>query len=57
LIHRTVEVGSFDTIAFIDEKENRFCSWDPQDFLRILHDYKFVNVLCAKSSSFPDGLF
>ena len=56
LIRETAEAGSFDTIAYIDERKNRICSWDQEDFLRVLQDYKFVNVLCAKRSSFPNGL-
>ncbi len=56
LVSQTAESGSFDTIAFIDEKNNRICPWDQEDFLRVLQDYKFVNVLCAKLSCCPDGL-
>jgi len=56
LIRQTAEAGSFDYVAFIDERNNRICPWDQEDFLRVLQDYKFVNVLCAKRSCFPDGL-
>ncbi len=53
LIDQTVKAGDFDSVLFIDEQRERFCQWDPADFLQVLHDYKFVNVVCAKQGCIP----
>jgi FkbM family methyltransferase len=49
LVTRTVQSGAFDTVLFIDVQTDRICGWEPDKFLEALHEYKCVNVLCAKA--------
>jgi FkbM family methyltransferase len=49
LVVRTIQRGAFDTVLFIDVQTDRICGWEPEKFRAALHEYKCVNVLCAKA--------
>ena len=49
LVTRTIQSGAFDTVLFIDVQTDRICGWEPDKFREALHEYKCVNVLCAKA--------
>jgi FkbM family methyltransferase len=51
LVERTAAAGRFDSISFIDERSEKICRWEPRDFAEALSDYKFINVVCTRSSS------
>ena len=48
LITKTAAKGTFETILYIDERNDQICEWEPDTFREALHAYKYVNVLCAK---------
>ena len=50
LVERTAAAGKFDTVFFIDERSEKICPWVPRDFEEVLNDYKFINVVCTRSS-------
>lgn len=50
LVERTAAAGEFDTVFFIDERSEKICRWVPRDFQEALNDYKFINVVCTRSS-------
>jgi FkbM family methyltransferase len=51
LVERTAAAGKFDTVFFIDERSENICRWEPRAFEEALHAYKFINVVCTRSSS------
>lgn len=51
LVKRTAQAGDFDTILFIDERSEKVCSWAPRAFEEALSDYKFINVVCTRSTN------
>ena len=51
LVERTAAAGEFDAVCFIDERSEKVCPWDPHDFEEALNAYKFINVVCMRSSS------
>jgi FkbM family methyltransferase len=51
LVERAVAAGRFDTVSFIDERSEKVCRWEPRDFEEALNAYKFINVVCTRSSS------
>ena len=50
LIDETARAGAFTSLSYIDERTERLCDWDPQEFLHLLREYKFVNVICQKQT-------
>lgn len=54
LVNETARAGSFDQVIFIDERADKMCGWSPGNFLDVLHDYKFVNVICARRGEVPN---
>jgi FkbM family methyltransferase len=50
LVERTAAAGRFDTVSFIDERSEEICRWEPRHFEGALNDYKFINIVCTRSS-------
>jgi len=54
MIQGTAAMGSYESILFVDERENKILRWEREAFLRVLRTHKFINVVCAKRGAFPD---
>jgi FkbM family methyltransferase len=54
LVEETALAGKFDSVSFIDERSERVCRWEPREFESALSDYKFINVVCTRSSALED---
>jgi FkbM family methyltransferase len=54
MIKDTAAMGSYESILFVEEGENRIMRWEPESFPGVIQRYKFLNVICAKRGSLPE---
>lgn len=53
-VEHAAAMGSFDTLVFVDQTEERICRWDLSAFTRMLRETRSsTNVICARGEALP----